>query len=77
MTRPSVARFMSTGSVDSSQVLPVTSSTAPSRLDSVSSGPTMRKLRCSALCRRTSRSIAPSTRVGSETLAPGAVTGTA
>jgi hypothetical protein len=61
----------------SSQVLPVTSITASSRFDAVSSGPKSRKLRCGWLSRITSASIPPSTRVGSDVFAPGDSTGTA
>jgi hypothetical protein len=45
MTRPSRDRLRSTGSVAACHALPVTSYTAPSRFDSVSSGPNSRKLR--------------------------------
>ncbi len=62
-------------SVAASQVRPLASNTASSRLEAVSSGPKSRKLR--GLRRITSRRKAPSTRVGSEVVAPGFGTATA
>ena len=50
---------------DANTLLSVTSSTAPSRLDSVSSGPTIRKLRYGALAAVTSRRNMASTLVAS------------
>ena len=48
------ARCSSTGSVAACHALPVTSKTASSRLEAVSSGPMMRKLRsiCAAITSR-------------------------
>ena len=44
MTRPSGARWSSPGTISAIHVRSVTSSTEPSRLDAVSSGPNIRKL---------------------------------
>ena len=55
ITAPSRPRWRSTPSVSASHTRSVTSSIAPSRLDSSSSGLTTRKLRVAALSRATSR----------------------
>src|ERR1019366_7016349 len=75
ITRPSGARWSSVGSVSASQVRPVTSNSAPRRLEAVSSGPITRKL--SPLRRMTSRRKPPSTRVASLVAAAGSLTATA
>ena len=75
ITRPSGARWSSPGTICPSNARSVTSKTAPSRLDAVSSGPNSRKFDGLALI--TSRSQSPSTRVASDIPAPGALTGTA
>ena len=63
MTRPSGARWSSTGCTSPCQARPVTSNTAPRRFEAVSSGPNSRNVL--GLRRITSRSKAPSTRVAS------------
>jgi hypothetical protein len=75
MTRPAGARWSSPGRISPSHTRSVTSSTAPRRLDTVSSGPMTRNV--SRFRATTSRSQPPITRVGSELDPPGRVTGTA
>jgi len=76
MTRPSGESLSrSTGSVSASQARPVTSNTAESRFDSVSSGPNRRKR--SGFSLMTSRRYPPSTRVASLNVTAGFATSTA
>ncbi len=75
ITRPSGARWLSPGTIEPSNARFVTSNTASSRLDDVSSGPISRKFDGLALI--TSRSQVPSTRVASAVLPPGLGTCTA
>ena len=64
MTRPSGARWSSPGTISAIQVRSVTSSTAPSRFDAVSSGPNIRKLSRVA-GHHVAQHTCPSTRVAS------------
>lgn len=77
MTRPSRARCSSVGRVSACQAFPVASYSASRRLDAVSSGPTTRKSRRSAVAAMTASSRPPSTRVGSWRTVPGLSTCTA
>ena len=71
MTRPSGLRWSSVGMTSPSHCLFVTSNTEPRRLEAVSSGPKIRKLRSSAFCVMTSRRNLPSVRASSFMMLPG------
>ena len=75
MTRPSGRRSLSPSMISPSNARPVTSKTASSRFDAVSSGPNSRNVE--ALRLMMSRSQPPSTRVFSASTAPGNGTSTA
>nr|WP_236834140.1 hypothetical protein [Blastococcus sp. KM273129] len=75
MTRPSGARWSSSGWRSATQVRSVASSTAPSRFELFSSGEKTRKV--DPFRRITSRRNVPSTRVASTAPVPGSGTSTA
>src|SRR2546427_3758067 len=77
MTRPSTERLSSVLYISATDVRSVTSNTAPQRLDAVSSGPKMRKLRLSRLSFRRSRMNVPCTCVAEQLTAPRRGTSTA
>ena len=78
MVLPTTSTTESASSAPLSQITRrTTSSSAFSRLDSVSSGPVTRKFRCWALAFITSRRKAPSTLVGSDERMPGCPAATA
>ena len=75
MTRPSGSRNSSLSVASATQRRPVTSNTGLRRLEAVSSGAKMRKLRASMFSRMMSRTNAPSTVMSCASTAPGAGTG--
>src|SRR2546422_6626333 len=70
MTRPSTERLSSVLYISATDIRSVTSSTAPQRLDAVSSGPKTRKLRLSRLSFRRSRMNMPCICVAEQLMAP-------